>query len=814
VGAVHDRWELVEPLFAAEPLRSPECFVGAKTTRSARGTLEVLRRERLCEETAIAMALARRNESAAGRFASVGTGTHGSLDEEVAICELLQGLGERCLEPNGNAWSLRVESSEPGSEIARWRAATLLLPLSLITAGALARTGRSAPTAVRVLSAAIAPRQPVAHLHVHLGPMLRFEDLWMELRDVFAIRRSLDGDGLTITTAEELPPIAGVPPRRRPGLRWQWMLELAFLAREVLDTWSIRDRGALPEPGPPLSPALLDFSMGRVDVARRRATLLVSADRYCALGVEVDPRAAARHVAGARAAEERAAARSRRHGGHERSEDRAPEEVRFLADMLARAGAEGPGSDTIARLTCQYLRVKVALYRQLVHDPWIPGLKHFLDAVDRDTPYLKVIGNDRRLDGHRERSGFDEAPLRVQTLEVHAPPRKCLEMSRAPSSGRRRWIISFVRSPNFKSIHTADSDLTHAWRRKAAAIGAEARLFQRAIEHRPRLLRSLRGVSLMSWERNGPVWLFRRSLERLIQTSNRVVAEHPGAGLRPLRSAYHLGEDFDHILTGLRAIFEPFEWGMVARGDRLGHAVALGVGAREWSARNPYVLVRPWDRLLDIGFVCWAADKRLIGESVVPSNTMRGEVRDVLKVLFGASDVQDPLHVARVLWDGLRDLRFDPWRSVDPRALHEALKNGSGDVAALCVSRLTEPGDKAAGGAAMARTTTIETARELPLLEAVQRLVCDRVAPWQTAIEVNPSSNLLIAGFKSLFEEPLFHDDTLPITIHADDPLTFATSLADEYAYAWAGMLRAGTRPADATAQLERAAALSRRYAF
>jgi hypothetical protein len=32
----------------------------------------------------------------------------------------------------------------------------------------------------------------------------------------------------------------------------------------------------------------------------------------------------------------------------------------------------------------------------------------------------------------------------------------------------------------------------------------------------------------------------------------------------------------------------------------------------------------------------------------------------------------------------------------------------------------------------------------------------------------------------------------LPIAISADDPITFATRLADEYAYAWAGMVVAG----------------------
>ncbi len=35
----------------------------------------------------------------------------------------------------------------------------------------------------------------------------------------------------------------------------------------------------------------------------------------------------------------------------------------------------------------------------------------------------------------------------------------------------------------------------------------------------------------------------------------------------------------------------------------------------------------------------------------------------------------------------------------------------------------------------------------------------------------------------------------LPIAISTDDPITFATRLADEYAYAWAGMVVSGNVP-------------------
>lgn len=59
--------------------------------------------------------------------------------------------------------------------------------------------------------------------------------------------------------------------------------------------------------------------------------------------------------------------------------------------------------------------------------------------------------------------------------------------------------------------------------------------------------------------------------------------------------------------------------------------------------------------------------------------------------------------------------------------------------------------------------------------------------------------------------------ETLTWTISTDDPITFSTTLADEYAYAWAGMvLRKGRAydPAYARALLEEAAATSMRMRF
>ena len=47
---------------------------------------------------------------------------------------------------------------------------------------------------------------------------------------------------------------------------------------------------------------------------------------------------------------------------------------------------------------------------------------------------------------------------------------------------------------------------------------------------------------------------------------------------------FHAGEDFYHILSGLRAIYEAVEFLELGCGDRIGHGTAMGVSARVWES--------------------------------------------------------------------------------------------------------------------------------------------------------------------------------------------------------------------------------------
>ncbi|MBK8663634.1 MAG: hypothetical protein IPN18_18290 [Ignavibacteriales bacterium] len=84
---------------------------------------------------------------------------------------------------------------------------------------------------------------------------------------------------------------------------------------------------------------------------------------------------------------------------------------------------------------------------------------------------------------------------------------------------------------------------------------------------------------------------FSRYISGIDAASNELVTppEVFGPAYRYLRKnginhfTYHVGEDFVHLLSGLRSIFEAVEFLDLRQGDRIGHGTASAIDAALWS---------------------------------------------------------------------------------------------------------------------------------------------------------------------------------------------------------------------------------------
>ena len=98
-----------------------------------------------------------------------------------------------------------------------------------------------------------------------------------------------------------------------------------------------------------------------------------------------------------------------------------------------------------------------------------------------------------------------------------------------------------------------------------------------------------------------------------------------------LRATYHAGEDFLDLADGLRAIDESICFLGLDHGDRIGHALALGVDVEDWYDSKHYRLVLPKQDYLDN--IVWVIAK--IREfSIKESQNLIYELENQFNTLF------------------------------------------------------------------------------------------------------------------------------------------------------------------------------------
>ena len=216
MSAVHDRWELVEPFLFAHTLRDPAAFHNGVTTGSQHKNLQAIRRAHRFDDAAIAEALS-----------LLGDGMPFPLAHDKSLHTVISDVSGQWLVAEGDHWALRVVTRRPGHEIIRWRGVTMLVPPSLIVAGALSKN-RMLPT---VPSPRSSPRawhrssksptctctwgrcSPLRHCGHSSG-----RPSWYGERSTV-----VRGAGIAGIKDADVPEIGRHANNRQPGMLWQWI---------------------------------------------------------------------------------------------------------------------------------------------------------------------------------------------------------------------------------------------------------------------------------------------------------------------------------------------------------------------------------------------------------------------------------------------------------------------------------------------------------------------------------------------------------------------------------------------------------------
>lgn len=452
----------------------------------------------------------------------------------------------------------------------------------------------------------------------------------------------------------------------------------------------------------------------------------------------------------------------------------------------------------------QVVRVRGLLYQHIVQRPMVSGLQWFTRFYGRLGPLrtgldgvLVEAAAERTVEGHLD--GL--ASLEVRTSPSKKPEDLRQTMFEALSSWRvhlERRQSTAPRSPEFGIVlhfikrrdHSERGGPRASGRPSAFARGTAGRpengglRFESWVEDarqqadtlrafvrlEPELLWFVRGLDVANDEVGIPTWAVRTVLEPLRRDLDAITAPLGPSAPPAIRVTAHCGEDFVHLLGGLRQVHEAVELLAHRNGDRLGHAVALGTDAAEWARRVGPVWMSRETRLWDLVWEFEVRSRQALPPFGRREVVERG-IRDILlECDLRGTGVDDLLNLSR----DLQRLRDEPARWPSPsNPLLDRYLSDSGLFDVLQSPVLVRPD------------------AEVPALDALANWLRDEVARRGRVVETNPSSNLLIADLHSLQAHPVLRlapigsvpgaPHRLSIALGSDDPITFSTSLLREY---------------------------------
>jgi hypothetical protein len=516
-------------------------------------------------------------------------------------------------------------------------------------------------------------------------------------------------------------------------------------------------------------------------------------------------------------------------------------EMRFVGaglEYLEAMEKAGATDSAFAQLFWQTLRIRTLFYRHVVQRPMTPGLQWF----------IRFYGRIKTARGPLEPLMFSSAEevggvrRGLRSLEVRTSPdpnqsalltyvRRFAEHARRRAHQARRagarpceygLVLHFTKDRGGNALQgypgaygvgsSADPRAAGGYRFLPFYAGKrlEALSFAWVLRSFPLSLQVLRGLDVCTDELGVPTWVLIpliRHVQEAGLLASRLLRQELDLDVPPLGNTVHVGEDFVHLLSGLRRVDEAIRHVGLREGDRVGHAVALGVDPREWAGRGGLIPVPREERLLDL---VWEWNWYARGDVRAPGGRLPRLEREIFR-LAGLVFPRRRVFEAHLQLDRLvQDLH-------DPEQLRAAgfpsgplpLVDKEDFRLGLLVEYLTSPEVFRRGR----EIEWIDPAADGESLTAIQAGLRRRVADLGITVEVNPSSNLLIGDLQDLRRHPLWRlrppqggDDMPPVSvcIGSDDPLTFATNLPEEYQLVQDALVSSGLGEEDSRLWLER----------
>lgn len=366
------------------------------------------------------------------------------------------------------------------------------------------------------------------------------------------------------------------------------------------------------------------------------------------------------------------------------------------------------------------------------------------------------------------------------------------------------------REPGCWAANARNQSVRTATENQAIAIA-------KSLETAPYLCKRIRGIDACNFEIGCRPEVFATAFRFLRDFGISGHQKHLlyAKSLQPRLSAtYHAGEDFMDLIDGLRAIDEAVLFLEMTTGERIGHAMALGVSAPDYYAlKNNKVVLRKQDHLDNI---VWALNKSsqtgIYNDSIL-TKQLEEKAQQLIYYIYGTGfSLIDYYNSWRLRGDDPELYRYGYYdRDSYSKPLMNYMYGANYWYNRHRIMNYESDGLDSVrddSNAAMlysmyhfsssVRTRGNETeevritGQYVSMVTALQEKMMGELAHRHIGIEANPSSNVLIGPFEKYSQHPVFRfcpvvpsaSGTVQfVSVNTDDQGVFDTSLAMEYSF-------------------------------
>lgn len=510
---------------------------------------------------------------------------------------------------------------------------------------------------------------------------------------------------------------------------------------------------------------------------------------------------------------------------------------------------KNPVREFLHQLSCRYLIYHTHHWQEATQSGKTTGLRKFQYYFDSQ---------------HREilsRNKADVQGFAIERLSLVKPLRVVEGRLSPPSTGASKylpWVVAFAQQVKAGKLDKfgivvhfkKDSFEQHTWKagkkdvpglrygkiRRLSRLDA-VKLFRLLSTPHP-VVPFIVGIDAASLELTTPPEVFAPAfrflreypikLQRRSSTREKFGMYDDIAALvegRRLGMTYHVGEDFRHLLSGLRAIHEVIEFLRPLPGDRLGHAIALALEPEIWATQVGYQAVMPRQEWLDT--LVWLHHLMGPGHELIGQLAVEDLIQLQSREIYGKAVLDKSVSGRHVrgesewmpatLYDSWRLRQLDPysvvthhpdeskfsirprgegaeyrrWADVQTTVLNEVDTHVGTDAAYNLVKRYWyNAGVRDRGNEIITIDMQDEKKIWLEIFREAQLRMQHLVRDKQLVVEVNPSSNRFIGPMENMADHPIFQltldkqqhlERQIRVTINTDDPGVFATSLPHEF---------------------------------